>query len=269
MIQYISPRRTTLAAIMVVPAAFIVSAQLNAAEAVRFSIDSVVNESQTDGPAVGYYEDIFTTPTPTPDATLVGATGSLSGNGSRYMQDLIHRYTLPELEAGQTLESFTFSFTVTAFRDQDQSNQELDVYLLDSADPTTTGTDLYFRGATGTDPNNELLGSHYNDDVGDTRNSITLDPAQTVTFTINSGSALTLMQSFYGGDHIPDTVVASFRFNMDQPDVGITGDALSRYYVDSDLSTSSLALNAIPEPGSFALIAGLIGLCCGASRRRR
>ena len=224
----------------------------------RDAVDQIRGRSQdTDARPLGY----FTSST----ETTVGSTG---GTGQRHDNNIVYRYLLPTLNPGETIESFSFTFQITAHRDHSGDKYELDVYLLDEADPTTTGTDLFFHGANDTD--HALVGSRFID-AGSDNGSITLSPPVSVTFNINSGSALDLLQSFYGGDHIPDQTWASFRFNLDQLYVNsesnpLGGNGLNRYIIDNDVSTSSFEITAIPEPAT-ALLGGL-GFLMLLRRRR-
>lgn len=224
----------------------------------RDAVDQIRGRTQDpDARPLGY----FTSST----ETTVGVTG---GSGQRHDNNIVYRYLLPTLNPGETIESFSFTFQITGLRDHNGDKFELDVYLLDVVDPTTTGTDLFFHGANDTD--HELVGSHFID-AGSNSNTINLDPAVNVTFNINSGPALALLQSFYGGDHIPEQTWASFRFNLDQLYVNSESDPLgstgiNRYSINNDVSTSSFEITAIPEP-TTALLGGLGSLML--LRRRR
>jgi len=244
---------TTLLASAALPAS---SHAATVFDATRASLDGIVGQAMVNAPALGYYDGS------PPTSTLVGGTGS-TGLGTRYGQDLVYRYTLPTLNPGETIQSFTIGFQITEFRDHNQDGPELQVYLLDTADPTTTGDSLFYRGTT-TDPDHPLVGTHF-EDAGGSNGSIVLDPDVDVLFTINSGAALALLQSFYGGDHIPDQAEASFRFNLDK---GVAPDAngLNRYFVNDDASTSGFEITAVPEP-SAALLGGL-GLLALLRRHR-
>ncbi len=229
-------------------------------DASRVAVDQI--RGRTQDPAarpLGY----FTSST----NNTVGVTG---GSGQRHDNNVVYRYALPTLTVGQTIESFSFTFQITGLRDHSLSGYELDVYLLDVDDPTTTGTALFFHGANDTD--HALVGSRFID-AGTDNNTITLDPVVNVTFTIGSGSSLALLQSFYGGDHVPAQQWASFRFNLDQLFVNsldvndpIGGVGLNRYVINNDVSTSSFQITAIPEP-TTALLGGL-GMLALLRRRR-
>lgn len=214
--------------------------------ATRTSLDGIVGQTQVNGPTLGYYDGN------PPSSTRIGGTGS-SGSSTRYGQDIVYRYALPTLNPGEAITSFTLNFQITAFRDHAGNSPELDVYLLNTADPTTPADDsLFFRGDN--DTANALVGSHFEDAAGNT-GSITLDPDVDVTFTVGSGATLALLQSFYGGDHIPDQTEASFRFNLDKGDA-LIGPGLNRYFVNDDVTTSGFEITVVPEP-STALLAGL------------
>lgn len=233
-----------------------VPAQAALYQATRSSIDAIIGERMNSAPALGYY----TSPSQT---SLIGGTGS-SATSTRYDQDLIYRYTLPTLGVGETIESFTMLFQITAMRDHSGDDYELDLYLLDTTDPTGTGTGLYLRAAS--DPAHELLGSRFIDDGG-TTGSVTLDPVVNVSYTIDSGSALALLQSFYGGDHVPDQTEASFRFNLDRNYGGaIDSNSLNRYFVNSSTATSGFEISTVPEPSAWMI--GILASLLLARRRR-
>ncbi len=90
-----------------------------------------------------------------------------------------------------------------------------------------------------------------------------------MTFIVDSGPALTLLQTFYDG-HEPTQDWASFRFNLDHLFVDseanpLGGLGINRYYVDPDVETSSFKITAIPEPST----AGLLAVFAGAALLRR
>ncbi len=227
--------------------------------ATRSSLDAIVGQRSggAGAPTIGYYEDAAATSGVS--TSLVGGTGS---TGNRTGQDLIYRYTLPTLSIGETIESYTVFFQITAMRDHGGNDPELDVYLLNTADPTTPGDDsLFFRGND--DTSHDLVGSQL---INPTSNaSFDVIPNLDVTYTINSGAALATLQGFYGGDHIPDQVEASFRFNLD---VGNATDGLglNRYFVNDSVSTSGFEMTTIPEPSTALL--GVFAVLLMLRRRR-
>lgn len=221
-------------------------------QAARASIDSIVGQSGANAPAPGYYPGAST------NSTRVGGTGSSTG-GTRVGQDLVYRYTLPTLNPGESIESFQLTFQITAFRDHAGDDPRLDVYLLDVADPTVSGTSFFYRGVNDPNPTTLFVGGHF-EDAGPNTGSIDLAPDVDVLFTVNSGPTLALLQGFYGGDHLPDQAEASFRFNLTSGDA-LVGTGLNRYFINDDVATSGLQINAIPEPSGVLLAClGVLGL---------
>lgn len=226
-------------------------------DATRAGVDQIRGRTQdADARPLGYFTDSSN--------TTVGVTG---GSPQRHDSNIVYRYVLPTLPVGYTIESFSLTFQITAVRDHSSDDYELDVYLLDVDNPTTTGADLFFHGANDTD--HELLGSRLI--TPPDNSSYTLPTPDNVTFTISSGPALALLQGFYGGDHIPDQAWASFRFNLDQLFVNsqadpLGGSGLNRYILNNDVSFSSFTITAIPEPAA-ALLSSL-GLLTLLLRRR-
>jgi hypothetical protein len=190
-----------------------------------------VSEDETENP-LGYFTDS--------DRRIVGGVGS---SGSRTNSNVIYRYQLPTLDPGETISGFSLKYRITALRDQSDSAYELDTYLLDSANPTTSGTSLFFHG--GSDANHALVGSHF-EESGTESGSITLSPAVDVTLVVDSGEALDLLQSFYS-ENTPNQQEVAFRFNLDQ-DFDVGGLGLNRYILNNDPSLSSLELYTISIP---------------------
>lgn len=224
--------------------------------ATRASVDRIVGPLRdASAPASGY--TIGTT------SNLVGGTGSSSA-ATRYTQNLLYRYDLPDLAAGQSLESFSFSFQIATLRDYRNNDIELDVYLLDASNPASSGITHFYHGPDDT-ANHPLVGSKYIKADSNANETVSAVDGS-VTFTINSGGALTLLQSFYGGDHIAEQQ-ATFRFNIDE-EVTSTSDVYQRYYLDNQESGLAVAaVAAVPEPSSTALL-GLGGLALMLRRRR-
>ncbi len=260
------PAIASLAVLMAMPASVHAASVLNAT---RVSIDAIVGETDTTGSdpkSLGYYIGAAGV-----SNTTVGVTGSnVTG---RHGQDLVYRYTLPTLAVGQTIQSFTFSFTITQFRNHSNSDPDgndtefgLDVYLLGTADPTTTGDDLYLRDTTDPNTANALVGAMDPLIPEPSDSDQNQDVNVVVTYTINSGPALALLQSFYVG-HEPIQDEASFRFNLDTEYEGsIRSRGLNRYIIDSEDETSSFSITAIPEPTTALL--GCLGMLALLRRRR-
>jgi len=127
------------------------------------------------------------------------------------------------------------------------------VYLLDVADPTGTGAGLFYEGAL--DPDHDLIGSY--------TAAATL-PDTGISFTVNSGAALTTLQSFYTGT-TPNQSEVYLRFNLGENAAGLD---LDRYRLaDIAGNTDSFAMTVVPEPSALALI-GLSGFGLMLRRRR-
>ncbi len=219
----------------------------------RLSADRITGEGQASA-TLGYTENTTTEDT-------IGGTGSNTSQ-TRRSYNLVYGYQLPTLSAGQSIESFTFTFDVTQYKNDGGDDFDLDVYLLD-ADPTDTGT-TYFYGLTGetaVDPNQDLIGS-YTAAATLTDSASTTVPDTGISFTVNSGAALTTLQSFYTGT-TPNQSEVYLRFNLG---AGHSALDLDRYRIDT-AGTDSFEITAVPEPSSLALI-GLTGLGLMLRRRR-
>ncbi len=241
------PRFTHAHAIIILVASALLNLGSYAAttyDLTRSSVDAVVAYRQDNGPALGYYVDTTSQAHVSPPRShLVGAIGSTLTD-KRYCQNLIYRYTLPTLKPGEVIQSFTFTCQITSYRDLSQSDYRLDVYLLDELDPTTTGTSLFYRDSQrAKDPLHEFIGSHLENN-GDDIDIVLLDPPVDLSYTVTTGDALTLLQSFYGGDHIPDQPEVSLRFNLDLGSEynELDGDSLNRYIVNPDITTSGFKI---------------------------
>lgn len=221
----------------------------------RNSADLIVGESQSSAPAEDYYTDTA--------VDVVGLQGS-NGSNTRTNTNIVFGFLLPTLAPGETIDSATFNFEITAVRDQLGNDASLEVYLLDSSDPSSSGITFFYNGAGDTDASVEKIGgtgSTY-DSVGNTTVNYA-DDAEDTSYAI-TGDALTLLQGFYGGDNTPDQTEAFFRFNL-SVDPSLSGN-ITRYLVDTATDESSLVLTTVPEPGSLALL-GIGGLLI--ARRRR
>lgn len=202
--------------------------------AARVAVDEILGRSEDSvADPTGYYVDSTN--------ETVGATGS---SGGRTDSNVIYRYALPTLPAGEIVSGVSFSFRIDAIRDHSGDDYELDVYLLDTTDPTTTGTGLYYHGPN--DAGHALVGSHYEAAPGDS--SYTLPQPSDVALDIESGEALTLLQSFYTGSE-PNQTEAALRFNLDQDFGSLNGSALNRYILNNDVAVSGLTI--LSMPGTF------------------
>lgn len=202
--------------------------------ATLLSTDSIVGEGESNAPALDYY--------PGTGSSTVGTSGSTSA-ATRQDRNLVLGFALPTLPAGETVDTVNLIFEITGARDQTGSGSppELQVYLLDTPDPDASGTAFYFHGSTDSSPGVALVDTT-SVTVGGTAQNTFADDTEDRTFTL-SGAALTLFQSFYGGDHIPDQPEAFLRFNLgaDPP-----LSSLIRYSIDLAPDESRLDIDSSP-----------------------
>lgn len=187
-------------------------------------------------------------------STDVGESGS---NGTRINELMILGFTLPTFLLGETLESAQLTFNITDVRiGGGDELGDLDTYLLDSSDPSGTGTSLFYQSST----IQTAAGGINMEQIGRTSRPVGFDTAspQAVTYTL-TGDSLALLQGFYTGNS-PDQTEAFMRFN--QTTLLTLGGGTDRYNIGS----AELSLTTIPEP-SAALLAGLGALAL--LRRRR
>ena len=137
---------------------------------------------------VGYY---------TTNTNTAGTSGS---SGSRTDHNVVFGFTLPTLPVGTTLESATFQFEITAAFDSTGGANlpQLHAYLLNSPDPTGTGTSFFYHGISDPSTNTKLVGTT---SVSITGTSQVNFPAgqELRSFTL-TGDALSLLQSYYSGN---------------------------------------------------------------------
>ena len=209
--------------------------------------DFIANRSAVDR-ILGRSQDQTANPTGYFTQSSNRTTGATGSNGQRTDSNVVYRYVLPTLGVGETISAFSITFQIDALRDHSDTDDELHVYLLNSADPTTTGTNLYYHGPG--DSSHAFVGSHFVASGGNT-GSINLSPPVEVTFTINSGEALALLQSFYT-DHVPNRAEAAFRFNLSRMTSDIGGSSLNRYILDNDPVVSSFDLFTESTGNTFA-----------------
>lgn len=225
-------------------------------DATLLSMDRITGEGSPNSPA-GYYVD--------GGSNVIGVTGSNSGQ-TRRISNQLFGFELPTLGAGETIESVTFSFFVNDGRNQSTNLGNLDVYLLDIADPTTTGLSLFFEADNDPSADVEFVGQF--DNPGGVGNGNT-DISQAVVMQL-SGSALTLFESFYSGA-TPTQTEAFFRLNLD---VDADKAVIDRYRIETDsMSPNFVGLQietaVIPEPAHAAvLIGGALSALCLLVRRR-
>jgi len=206
------------------------------------SIDGIVGLAQSEASQPGYYVNR--------NSGLVGGTGSATTQ-TRYSMVPVVGFTLPTLPPGHAVESVTLHYQITGYRYQTDPNFTADVYLLNSADPSGTGTGLYYMGAADPNPNTQLIGSTDLPD-GVTGTSITADPAIEVSHPL-TGTALTNFLAFYSGN-APTQAEAFVRFNRssaDNPDLA-NSQVYERFYIDTNPTNLSLEITT-SGPSSYTI----------------
>lgn len=169
--------------------------------------------------------------------SIIGISGASTDREDR---TVVFGYTLPTLPVGSTLDSATFNFEITQARDSTGGANlpELHAYLLNTADPSGSGTGFYYHGTLDPSINAKRVGTT------SVSISVTTDVnyaagEQSRSFTL-TGEALTLLKSYYNG-HTPTQSTVYFRFNM-SVDPAIT--TFRRYRVSTAADRSSLQLVA-------------------------
>ena len=188
------------------------------------SRDYIRGERESGAGALGYFPDSI--------GSNVGTGGS---SGSRDDRNVVFGYTLPTLRPGHVVTSATFAFEITAARDSTGAANlpDLDVYILDSTTPDGSGTTFFYHGP-GDPATNVVLAYSTSVTISGTSQNNFADDAEDRSAVL-TGSALDLIKSFYGGDHIPDRSEIFFRFNMDE-DPAVT--SYRRYIPDYALDES-------------------------------
>ncbi|MCH7225902.1 Ig-like domain-containing protein [Haloferula sp. A504] len=186
-----------------------------------------------------------------------GQVGIGGGTGSRIDVNLVLSYDLPTLPAGTTVGAATFNFEISNYFNHSGADPALEVYLLDSSDPSTTGTTFFYHGPADPNPEVERVGS--TDISLPQGTSETYDPDEQDHSHTLTGDALALMQSFYGGDHVPDQTTVYFRFNLSNlikpgetgEGADLSGSTLDRYFVIANGDESGLVIDAIAASGPY------------------
>ena len=170
--------------------------------------------------------------------TSLGFPGQIGGGDRAQLWD----FDLPELTAGQSIESATLTFRVGNI-----SNVADFSILGNLAGTGTTGTVSLYQD-TG-----------YTTDIGTIAQT-----ADNTTFNIN-------VLDFINANYVADSGItwASFRIQSD----GIGNDLANHNLQLGGLANTTqglqLSLTVIPEPGTYALLAGCFALASVMIRRRR
>ena len=199
-------------------------------------------------PGTGYYTSVDYSP------DLVGASGA---SGSREHYNQVKFFTLPTLGAGEIITGASLIYTVTAVRDDTTDNNvTLHSYVMDTVNPTGTGTTFFEQDAT---PAADVyaVGAYFYNPSGTAE--VDIDPDAVVTNVV-AGDALAYLLGLYSGS-TPSQSTVWFRFNIDSNQ----GTTLDRYRVQT--GTATLELTVIPEPASAATL--LLGVALAAAIRRR
>jgi hypothetical protein len=176
------------------------------------SVDVIRGASQSTATyPLGYYANA--------NSGTVGGSGS---TGYRTVTDVVHGHGLPILPQGAVITNAILRYEVTALNSV--TSEKLHTYLLDTANPDSSGTNFFDNGPSNTNAMAKFI------------NSVTGISAKQAV--LNS-AALDLIKSYYGGDHIPDRLEVFFRFNLD---TGIAAGSLIRYSIATGASQNSLEI---------------------------
>ena len=224
------------------------------------SIDKLVGEVQSNE-TTGYFADA--------SSGRIGVAGS-SLNNTRTHENLIIGFTLPTLGTGQTIQSATLTFRVRGGRENDPQVDDIDVYLLSTADPSSAGIGFFLESDTDLNSDNKLvgtLGEGTTEDLDSGSDEVFTAPDYGFTFDLDA-STLALLQTYYTGSN-PNQNEAFFRWNFDADQLL---DETNRWNIDITADSSpgfdvpTLNITTIPEPSSFLL--GVIGSLALLRRRK-
>ena len=197
------------------------------------SVDSILGITQND--TEGYYVDS--------GSDQVGVGG---GAPNRTCNTPIIGFDLPTLTEGLEVESVTLHYQISAYRMHDGEAFDARVYLLDSDDPSETGTTFYYQGPEDTRPIVSFVGSQSLSYPG-TTDQVDIDPVLTVSHTLSS-DALELFKSFYDGTE-PTQSKAFFRLNRSTVSLdGLGGSALNRFNIGTQPDELRIAIATTGEP---------------------
>ncbi len=212
------------------------------ATAPRASSNAIVGRRQDNAPALGYY--------PGHGSDIIGTVGS-NATLTRVDRNIVLSYQLPTLPAATLLEGATLRFEITAYRNHSGSDPGLEVYLLETTDPSDSGTTFFFHGQN--DPNPQALrigGTNLSTPQGDEINYPSGTHVQSYTI---EGAALAWLEEIYGDDRNPSQEKVFIRFNLDNLFSGggngdLGGASLDRYRIDLAPEASGLDLHVRPDP---------------------
>ena len=198
----------------------------------RSRVDSIRGATQntTDFP-VGYFVDEH----------FDGISGVSGAGGSRRCHVPVIQFTLPEelqvLGEGEVIQSVTINYEIWRIRHNSGTDFNAHVYLLDTDDPSVTGTDFYHQGPQDTDPDVIYIGETELERSGTADRDP--DPPIAVSHTL-TGDALLWFQDLYDGAEATQTNVF-FRFNRSSATTGSFD--YDRFYIE--VGTEDLFLEIV------------------------
>ena len=186
------------------------------------------------------------------DTGVNGLSGVEGASGSRRCHVPVIQFKLPELSAlggGGVIQSVTIHYEITAQRHHQGIDFDAHVYLLDTADPSGTGTDFYFHGATDSDPNVMFVGETELERVG--TDAVLLDPPISASHALPV-DALLWFQDLYTGAE-PSQSNVYFRFNKTLPSISdLTGSAFDRFFITTDAEDLFIEITTVKPPPFLA-----------------
>jgi hypothetical protein len=175
----------------------------------------------------------------TQSSNLVGTQGS---SGARDSLNPVFGFSLPVLPPGRTLDGVTFQFEITQARDSTGGGNlpQLHAYLLQTDDPTDTGTAFFYHGSLDPAPNVKRIGTT---SVSiNTTADVNYAPGEQARSFALSGEALEYLQGLYNGI-TPVQSNVYFRFNLS---VNPSITTYRRYRVSTLDDASALVLSTQP-----------------------
>lgn len=210
------------------------------------SVDGIIGAAQTSADPPGYYVN--------KNLGLAGGTGS-GASLTRYSMVPVIGFTLPTLPAGHTVESVTLHYEITKYRYQTNPTFTADAYLLNTPNPSSSGTGFYYMGPADSNANAKLIGST---DLPDAATGADVIPASPIASVQTlGGDALTMFKSLYSGN-TPTQTEAFVRFNRSSADSDLTLTQIyERFFIDTapsnlylEITTSGPAVYSVSYDGN-------------------
>ncbi len=202
----------------------------------RGRFDTIIGESQDEGVnPLGYFTN----------AQEDGLSGIRGAGGQRTDHNPVIKFALPTLDDGEIIESVTINYEI--YEQRHHQNQDFDahVYLLDTADPSGTGTAFFYHGDSDPNPNVMFIGeTELERDGNDT---VLLDPPVTASHTLAGDALVWILELYDGTEPIQENVF--FRFNRSIPSrSNLDGSAYDRFFVDTDPEVLFLEITTAEAP---------------------